>query len=65
MFLKCLHCGASLRLIRANAAEMYLRETLTCQKCTLTSPFPLYWLLAHTKVKIARENAMVPILEES
>lgn len=62
-FLKCLHCETSLRLTRENAAEMYLRETLTCQKCGLSSPFPLYWLLAHGKVNIVRENGTLPILE--
>jgi hypothetical protein len=62
-FLKCLHCSAALRLTRENAAEMYLRETLTCHKCGLASPFPLYWLLAHGKVKIERKDGAVPILE--
>lgn len=63
-FLNCLHCTTPLRLTRENAAEMYLRETLTCQKCGLASPFPLYWLLSHTKTKIVRENGATPILEE-
>ncbi len=62
-FLKCLHCKTPLKLTRANAAEMYLRETLTCQKCKLTSPFPLYWLFAHANIKITRDNGMAPILE--
>jgi len=64
-FLKCLHCTAPLRLTRDNAAEMYLRETLTCKKCGLASPFPLYWLLAQAKVKITRTDSAVPILEEA
>lgn len=62
-FLKCLHCEKPLRLTRENAAEMYLRETLTCQKCGQSSPFPLYWLLAQGKVKITRENVTTPIHE--
>lgn len=63
-FLKCLHCDTPLRLTRVNAAEMYLRETLTCRKCELASPFPLYWLLAHANVKIVHEGRSVPILED-
>jgi len=63
-FLKCLHCEAPLRLTRANAAQMYLRETLTCHKCKLASPFPLYWLHAHAKVTVTRDVGTTPILEE-
>lgn len=63
-FLKCLHCSTPLRLTRYNTAEMYLRETLTCSKCGLASPFPLYWLLAQTNIKIIRENGSAPIFEE-
>lgn len=63
-FLNCLHCGTPLRLTRENAAKMYLKETLTCRKCGLASPFPLYWLLSHTKIKIIREHGATPILEE-
>lgn len=64
-FLNCLHCATPLRLTRANAAEMYLNETLTCRKCGLSSPFPLYWLLSHAKIKIVRENGTAPIFEET
>jgi hypothetical protein len=64
-FLNCLHCDTPLRLTRENAAEMYLKETLTCRKCGLASPFPLYWLLAHGKVKIVREHGATTILEEA
>jgi hypothetical protein len=63
-FLNCLHCAAPLRLTRGNTAEVYLRETLTCRKCGLASPFPLYWLLSNAKIKIGRENGTTPILEE-
>ncbi|MBM4259782.1 MAG: hypothetical protein FJ147_28285 [Deltaproteobacteria bacterium] len=63
-FLKCIHCDASLRLTRANGIEMYLKETLHCHKCGLSSPFPLYWLLAQTKVVITREDGTVPILQD-
>ncbi|MES2927014.1 MAG: hypothetical protein V4843_09360 [Pseudomonadota bacterium] len=62
-FLKCVHCKAPLRLHRANAAQMYLRETLTCNRCNLTSSFPLYWILAQGELKITRDDGTTPILE--
>lgn len=62
-FLKCVHCSQSLRLTRASAIGMYLRETVTCHKCSLDSPFPLYWLLTHGKVRISPDDATPPILE--
>ncbi len=64
-FLKCIHCGASLRLTRANGIEMYLKETLSCHKCGLSSPFPLYWLFAQAGIVITREDETTPILEGS
>lgn len=62
-FLKCVHCSQPLRLTRPNAINMYLRETLTCHKCNLASPFPLYWLLTHGKVTITPDDPAPPILE--
>ena len=63
-FLKCLHCSAPLKLTRQNAIDMYFQERLTCRKCSLSSPLPLYWLMAQGKMKITRENGTAPILEE-
>lgn len=64
-FLKCIHCSAPLKLTRDNAIAMYLQEILICQKCGLSSPFPLYWLFAQAKIRISREDGSSPILEQS
>lgn len=63
-FFKCIHCSSTLRLTRNNAISMYFQETLSCQKCGLTSPFPLYWLFAQAKIKILIKKDRSPILEE-
>jgi hypothetical protein len=62
-FLKCMHCGASLRITRQNGINMYLLEQLTCHKCGCTSPFPLYWLFAQAHVKVKREGGTSPIVD--
>jgi len=62
-FLSCPHCDARLRLTRQNSIEMYLREQLHCYKCSLTSPFPLYWLLTKAKVTITRQNGGGPLID--
>lgn len=35
---------------------MYLSEQIECGKCGLDSPFPLYWLMTLSKVRVTRDE---------
>ncbi|MBU0588741.1 MAG: hypothetical protein KJ852_08420 [Gammaproteobacteria bacterium] len=61
-FLKCIHCASRIRLTRQNAIDMYLRERLTCHKCGLESPLPLYWLFAQANITVKRTSETTAIL---
>lgn len=63
-FITCIHCKKSIRLSRDNAIGMYLRETLECNSCGLTSPLPLYWLFSQANIKIDRGAGTSSILSE-
>ncbi|MFZ0943437.1 MAG: hypothetical protein WB930_12630 [Syntrophobacteraceae bacterium] len=56
-FLKCIHCGAPLRIDRRNAPALYLDEHMRCKSCGLVSQIPLYWLFCVAKVSISREHS--------
>lgn len=49
--LKCIHCNTPFKINKKNATLFYLHEQFQCQKCGLTSEFPLYWFLAKAKMK--------------
>lgn len=55
-FLTCIHCEAPLKITKRNAASFYLSENIVCGECGANNDFPLYWLLAKAKVRVA-ENA--------
>jgi hypothetical protein len=64
-FLKCSHCQAPVRLTRNNAVSMYLREHLSCQRCGLEMPFPLYWLFGQCNIKVERTSSSGSIFSDA
>lgn len=49
-FLTCIHCKSAMKITKANAPAMYIRDQLKCNKCGLESAFPFYWLMAKARV---------------
>ena len=62
-FLKCIHCESPLKIDRANAPKMYIREQISCNSCGLVSEFPLYWIMGTAKMTINRDSNNVPLLK--
>ena len=62
-FLKCTHCGSSLKIDRVNASKMFLQEQIPCKSCGLMSEFPLYWIVSVTNMKIVRDSSTIPLLK--
>lgn len=55
--LACIHCDEPFKILKRNAAQLYLHECFLCKKCGLISEFPLYWLLAKGNLTITEDDA--------
>lgn len=50
-FLSCIHCESPFKIKKSNASAFYLHEQFMCETCGAISEFPLFWVMAKSKME--------------